>query len=71
MASEEDYPYQMHDGKCRTDVKPTIVVEDFVMVQPQSADSLMASIEWAPTAVSIDASSYIWKHYWGGIINTK
>lgn len=67
---ETDYPWTGSAAKiCDADYsKKAAIVKKVNSVKPKSAEQLKAAIALGPVSVTIDASSYTFLHYFGGII---
>lgn len=69
---ETDYPYTARDGTCRYDKsKGTSTVQTYANVPSNSVAQLKAAIAQGPTSVTIEADTYVFQGYTGGILNSK
>ena len=71
--TEKDYPYTAYDQNCAYDktkltpVKPT----GHTMVKTNSAISLKTAIAAGPVSVAIEADTFVFQFYQGGILNSN
>lgn len=69
---EGDYAYTAMDGNCAYNkalVQATPV--SHVEVTPNSSDALKAAIALGPVSVAIEADTFVFQFYSGGILNSK
>ena len=72
MMNRTDYPYTAQDGTCAYDgnkvtkVKPS----DKTYVTPNSAVALKTAIADGPVSVAIEADTFVFQFYSGGILNS-
>jgi KDEL-tailed cysteine endopeptidase len=72
MMNRTDYPYTAQDGDCAFDgnkvtrVKPS----GHTMVTPNSAAALKTAIADGPVSVAIEADTFVFQFYSGGILNS-
>lgn len=69
LASQEDYPYTATDGKCKTGLKRYGKITNFADVPANSSAALKAAIAKQPVAVAIEADTFTFQGYSGGVIN--
>jgi KDEL-tailed cysteine endopeptidase len=70
LAQEGDYPYEGYDDTCReSSVKPVVGVASFVDVAPNDPDQLKAAIAKNPVSVAIEADTFVFQFYSGGVLN--
>jgi KDEL-tailed cysteine endopeptidase len=69
FASQKDYPYKGIDGQCQTGLGRSGAISSFTDVPSNSADALKAAIAQQPVAVAIEADTFTFQGYTGGIIN--
>jgi len=69
LAAQTDYPYTAYDGDCQTVTARNAPVTSFVDVTPNSADALKAAINQHPISVAIEADTFTFQFYSGGVIN--
>ena len=75
--SEADYPYKgitgdIFDGKCHYDkTKGVIKVSEYKKIAPHDANCLRNAIREQPVIVSVQASTWHFKLYSGGVIRSK
>ncbi|KAI0989638.1 hypothetical protein GJ496_010958 [Pomphorhynchus laevis] len=66
------YPYVNDDGKCRYDPNKTVAyVSHFRTFEPGDEVSIMHTLQYTPVAVGIDASSFEFTQYAGGIFDSE
>jgi C1A family cysteine protease len=72
MMSEANYPYTAMDGNCAYDknnltpVKPV----NHTLVTPNKALAVKTAIAAGPVSVAIEADSFVFQFYSGGILNS-
>ena len=72
MMNRTDYPYTATDGSCHYDgdlitkVKPS----GYTAVTPNSALALKTAIADGPVSVAIEADTFVFQFYSGGILNS-
>lgn len=72
MESEDKYPYEAADDSCRYDKSLGIaMVKQFVDVAPNNPAQLKAAIAQGPVAVAIEADTFVFQFYSGGILNDE
>lgn len=72
MELESDYPYTAMDGNCAYDKsKVAVTPDDKAAVPPNSANSLKTAIAAGPVSVAIEADTFVFQFYSGGILNSK
>mmetsp|Transcript_18476 Transcript_18476/g.31620 ORF Transcript_18476/g.31620 Transcript_18476/m.31620 type:complete len:245 (-) Transcript_18476:74-808(-) len=71
LESEANYPYNGSSGSCFTKYdKGEVKVLSYNQVPAKSSEQLKAAIVKQPVSVTIDAGSYPFMHYFGGIITS-
>jgi len=72
LESESDYPYEASDDKCRYDASKGLVkVQSFVDVAQNNQEQLKAAIAKGPVSVAIEADTFVFQFYSGGILNDE
>ena len=73
MMTEVAYPYTGYDGNCQYDKTKTITwtLKGYEAVTPNSAVALKTAIADGPTTVAIEADTFVFQFYSGGILNSK
>jgi|LauGreDrversion4_2_1035121.scaffolds.fasta_scaffold290379_1 KDEL-tailed cysteine endopeptidase len=73
MMTESDYPYKAYDQSCKYDSSKVTPVKGLghVMVSPNSANALKTAIAAGPVSVAIEADTFVFQFYSGGILNSK
>jgi KDEL-tailed cysteine endopeptidase len=73
MMTEKDYPYKAYDQSCKYDSSLVTPVKGkgHVMVSPNSALALKTAIAAGPVSVAIEADTFVFQFYSGGILNSK
>jgi cathepsin L len=72
LEQEADYPYEAVDDTCRADkTKGVVKVDSFVDVAPNDPDQLKAAIAQGPVSVAIEADTFVFQFYSGGILNDE
>jgi KDEL-tailed cysteine endopeptidase len=69
LANEADYPYKAADGDCQTVKTRNGKIAAFVDVAVNSSDALKAALNKQPVAVAIEADTFTFQGYSGGVIN--
>ena len=69
LATQKDYPYTATDGNCKSGLKRVAPITSFTDVPVNSADALKAAIAKQPVAVAIEADTFTFQGYTGGVIN--
>jgi len=71
LANESDYPYIAQDEACQSSTHSgSAETNNVVEVQAQSVDALKAAIEVGPVSVTVEADTYVFQGYTGGILNS-
>jgi len=67
-----DYPYKAYDEPCKYDATKATPVKGtgHLMVQANSAVSLKTAIADGPVSVAIEADTFVFQFYTGGILNS-
>ena len=71
METEDQYPYTGRGGKCDTSKKGDLVVKNFTDVTPKSPSALASALAEGPVSVAIDAGSFRFQLYHGGIMKSR
>ena len=73
MESESDYPYTAKTGKtCKYDSsKGKVKISKRTYVTPKDPAQMKAAVALGPVSVAIQADSYVFQSYGGGIIKSK
>lgn len=72
MMSESAYPYTGVDGKCNYDKKNTVATpKGDANVATNNALALKTAISDGPVSVAIEADTFVFQFYSGGILNSK
>ena len=73
MMTEADYPYKAYDQGCKYDATKITPVrgKGHVMVSPNSATALKTAIAAGPVSVAIEADTFVFQFYSGGILNSS
>ena len=69
LAYESEYAYIAQDEACRA-TTGHVGATNVNSVQAQSVDALKAAIEAGPTSVTVEADTYVFQGYTGGILNS-
>jgi len=72
MMNRTDYPYTAMDGNCAYDGNKVTKVKPsgHTMVTPNSALALKTAIADGPVSVAIEADTFVFQFYSGGILNS-
>jgi C1A family cysteine protease len=72
MMNRTDYPYTAMDGSCQYDGNKVTKVKPsgHTMVTPNSAVALKTAIADGPVSVAIEADTFVFQFYSGGILNS-
>ncbi|KAG6549528.1 hypothetical protein Mapa_008909 [Marchantia paleacea] len=67
--SERDYPYTAEDGVCnkKKKMKDAATITGYEDVPVNSEKDLQKAVAYQPVSVAVDASSFDWMFYGGGI----
>ncbi|AAF88126.1 Putative cysteine proteinase [Arabidopsis thaliana] len=71
ISSENEYPYQVKEGPCRSNARPAILIRGFENVPSNNERALLEAVSRQPVAVAIDASEAGFVHYSGGVYNAR
>lgn len=72
LYASDDYPYTAKDDKCRAeDEKGAFQIKKYKEVDENSVDALKAAIAQVPTSVAIQADSFVFQFYSGGVLDSK
>jgi C1A family cysteine protease len=72
MESEKDYPYTAFDGNCNYDSSKVIARPvSRANVTPNNALALKTAIAAGPVSVAVEADTFVFQFYSGGILNSK
>jgi len=70
LETEAEYPYEAVDDSCRADKsKGKVTAKTFHRVPKNSADQLKAAINVGPVSVAIQADTWAFQGYQGGVLN--
>lgn len=70
IETEADYPYEAADDTCRADAsKGKASVKSFVDVPSNDPDQLKAALAQGPVSVAIEADTFVFQFYSGGVFN--
>ena len=68
---ESAYPYTAKDGTCKASkTKAQSFVSSYTNVKAYSADQLKAAIANGPVSVTIEADTYVFQLYTGGVLDS-
>lgn len=68
ICSEADYPYEGKGGTCRsTSCTNAVEITSFTDVKQASEIDLQAAVAQQPVSVAVDAASFWWQFYGGGV----
>jgi len=69
LCTEEDYPYEARDGKCRASkCTPQFKISGWSEVPHDNADALRAAVaKYGPVAIAIEADQMPFQFYSGGV----
>jgi len=67
--TEAEYPYKGYDQSCHA-VAGHVSVTSIHNVQAGSSAALMAAIAQQPVSVTVEADTYVFQGYTGGILNS-
>lgn len=69
---ESDYPYRAVDGKCKySAAKGKVGVSGYVDVPKNDPAQLESAVAKQPVSVAIEADTYVFQSYAGGIISSS
>ena len=72
MEQESDYPYVAYDQNCAYSKSKVVVTPTGGdAVTPNSAEALKTAIADGPVSVAIEADTFVFQFYSGGILNSK
>ena len=74
LMKETDYPYTARDGTCKYNKSkgvPNSNTSGHQRVTSNSPSALEAAITKGPTSVAIEADTYVFQHYSGGVIKSS
>lgn len=72
LETESEYPYEAYDDTCRAVASKGVVSSTtYHKVTKNSADQLKAAIAQGPVSVGIEADTFVFQFYSGGILNSK
>jgi KDEL-tailed cysteine endopeptidase len=73
METESNYPYKAYDQACKYDDTRVTPVKGkgHFMVPPNNANALKTEIANGPVSVAIEADTFVFQFYSGGILNSK
>jgi KDEL-tailed cysteine endopeptidase len=71
METEAQYPYTGRAGTCDSSKSGSITVANFADVKKSSPSALAAAVAEGPVSVAIDAASFRFQLYHGGVMKSK
>ena len=73
MMTEADYPYKAFDQSCKYDSSKVTPVKGsgHYMIPPNSAIQLKTDIANGPVSVAIEADTFVFQFYSGGVLNSS
>ena len=73
MMTESDYPYKAYDQSCKYDSSKVTPVKGsgHYMVPPNNAIQLKTDIANGPVSVAIEADTFVFQFYSGGVLNSS
>jgi KDEL-tailed cysteine endopeptidase len=73
MMTGADYPYKAYDQACKYDSSKVTPVkgQGHFMVPPNSATALKTEVANGPVSVAIEADTFVFQFYSGGILNSS
>jgi C1A family cysteine protease len=73
MMTEADYPYKAYDQSCKYDSSKATPVKGsgHYMVPPNNANQLKTDIANGPVSVAIEADTFVFQFYSGGVLNSS
>ena len=73
LETEADYPYKAVDQTCQYDGSKVTPVKGLgaVMVNPNNANDLKTAVAAGPVSVAIEADTFVFQFYSGGILNSS
>lgn len=69
IVPEGAYPYMGRQGRCRHATAPPVTIDGYQRVPPFNANALMSAVAAQPVAVAIEAGSFEFRHYRGGVFS--
>jgi hypothetical protein len=69
LATGKDYPYTATDGDCKSGLNREGKITSFADVKVGSSDDLKAALNKQPVSVAIEADTFTFQGYTGGVIN--
>jgi len=70
LATQKEYPYTATDGQCKSGLSKNAPISSFVDVTVNSAAALKAAVAQQPVSVAIEADTFTFQGYTGGVINS-
>jgi xylem cysteine proteinase len=70
LETEKDYPYKGTDNACKAKAG-VVSATSYTKVPKNSAAQLKAAIDQGPVSVAIEADTFVFQFYSGGILNSK
>lgn len=72
LESEADYPYVGYDDDCHYDeTKSTNFIKSHIYVTPNDPVALLNAVAKGPVSVAIEADSFVFQFYGGGVFSSK
>jgi cathepsin L len=72
LETEADYGYTGRDGQCKAaTAKGKVSATGYTHVPANSKDQLKAAIAQGPVSVAIEADTFVFQFYSGGVLNSK
>ena len=72
IESEEKYPYEAYDDKCRYNDKDVFdTIHSWCSVKGNDPDALRSAIAQGPVSVAIEADTMVFQFYSRGILTSK
>ncbi|KAG0515732.1 hypothetical protein BDA96_10G303500 [Sorghum bicolor] len=69
VVPEGAYPYMGREGRCKHVMAPPVTIYGYQRVPRFDANALMNAVAAQPVSVAIEASSFEFRHYQGGVFN--
>ena len=68
IALQSDYPYLAYDSYCKSNVKKSHIISNYVSIPPMDHDALMIALQQQPVAVNVASNSFAFRFYKKGKI---
>ncbi|CAH2052766.1 unnamed protein product [Thlaspi arvense] len=69
ISSADAYPYQVKEGSCQSNIKPTMQIRGLKRVQQNNEVQLLSAVSRQPVSVGIKATAASFIHYSSGVYN--